>query len=158
MKKLALLAGCTALLFGACSQGNGSNSADTQADSIAAVKPSSPIDSLLAKCEQLNETFPLQKKDGGIDSIKYFNETLTFYCNVPKGFLASKQNTDQLPATAIIDLKMLEQTALREIIATDTKVKFHYREQGEDGAIHNVTLSSQAVKKLYKTMKEPVKE
>lgn len=158
MKKLALLAGCTALLFGACSQGNGSNSADTQADSIAAVKPSSPIDSLLAKCEQLNETFPQQKKDGGIDSIKYFNETLTFYCNVPKGFLASKQNTDQLPTTAINDLKMLEQTALGEIVATGTKVKFHYREQGEDGAIHNVTLSSQAVKKLYRTMKEPVKE
>lgn len=102
--------------------------------------------------------FHCKKKDGGIDSIKYFNETLTFYCNVPNGFLASKQNADQLPATAINDLKMLEQTALREIIATDTKVKFHYREQGEDGAIHNVTLSSQAIKKLYKTMKEPVKE
>jgi len=158
MKKLALLAGCAALLFGACSQGNGNDVANTQADSIAAAKPSSPIDSLLAKCEQLNEAFPLQKTDGRIDSIKYFNETLTFYCNVPKGFLASKQNSDQLSTTAINDLKILGQTALGEIVATGTKVKFHYREEGEDGAIHNVTLSSQAVKKLYKTMKEPVKE
>lgn len=158
MKKLALLAGCAALMFGACSQGNGSDTADTQTDSIAAAKPSSPIDSLLAKCEQLNETLPMQQKDGRIDSIKYFNETLTFYCNAPKGYLASKQNTDQLPSTAINDLKMLGQTALGEIVATGTKVKFHYREEGEDGAIHNVSLSSQAVKKLYKTMKEPVKE
>lgn len=158
MKKLAIIAGLAALIFGACSQnGNGNDAVQTDSISEAAPQPT-PYDSLFAKCDRLNAEFRAEKSKDGIDSIKFFNGVLTFYCNTPKGFLASKQNTDQLPATAIGKLEILGAEAIGEIVHTGTKVKFHYREDGEDGAIHNVSLSSQAVKKLYKSMTETDKK